>query len=101
MLACVAIGSVPQPPLPQTMMGIVTFAGGVLGAKMVCFASLESVNVWAGYGPEPDVAAALPFGDSVPVAAALLPVRVRYVAKSVREMQKIPPAIVSSPVAGK
>ena len=68
---------------------------------MVCFASLESVNVVAGYGPEPEVAAALPFGDSVPVAAGLFPTRAIYAAKSVREKQKMPPATVSSPVAGK
>jgi hypothetical protein len=49
------------------MNGRLTFpAGGVFGAKIVCFGSVESVDITAGYGPEPDVFAPGLLGDSEP-----------------------------------
>ena len=65
----------------------------------MCLGRLESVIIPAGYGPDPDVTAPVPLGDSVPVAPA--GTSAVYLGRSLSEIQNIPRAMVSSPVAGK
>ena len=60
---------------------------------------LESVIICAEYGPEPEVIDPAVLGDSVP--SALGGNWAVYVERADRGMQKIPPALTSSPVAGK
>lgn len=85
-------------PFPQAMNGRERLpAGGVFGAKMVWPGSVASVNICAGYGPDPDVLWPAPRGVSGPVSE---PPEV-YLGRSERETLKMPPAKSPSPFAGK
>jgi hypothetical protein len=98
------------------MNGKLTFpAGDVFGAKMVCLGSVESVDITAGYGPEPDVFGPGLLGDSDPYKLGThqsmsytyfqlrrtLPPAPEYLGSSESDMLKMPPAKSPSPFAGK